>query len=196
MSAPRSQSPVLESPSVLHLEHELDRAQPVRFYPDMLGKHRISAAVLGLVMVVAIVLVAVRVLPWAALLLLPLPGYAAYRFAQRGFDKKPLLTVYPEKGLVARECLNGIGWSLLDDVRLHERALGKAEIELQFRPGMPWPGVRGQAEPEDDPYQGRVLLLDISSMSPARQKQMYQTVIKHYMAYRIKRGWGISPSML
>ncbi len=105
--------------------------------------------------------------------------------------------MYPDKGIISPRWLSGVGWSLLDDIRFHERLLGKTEVELVFRPGMPWPGVRGdKTEPKDHPKRGRVLLVDVSTMSASMQKQMYKTIIKHYMDYRVKRGWAISPGMV
>lgn len=190
--------PVLESPSVLgEIDFDLDKLVPLRFYPDLLG--RFKAYAIGCVCMAAVLLVLVFLFDLHPMLLLLMAPFLfmAYKFMQKAYDRKPLLTVYPEKGLASAQWLSGVGWSLLDDVRFREKALGSTAVELVFRPGMPWPGLRGnKAEPPDHPERGRVLLVDLSTMSPSMQKQMYQAIIKHYMAYRIKRGWGISPSML
>lgn len=190
--------PVLESPSVLsEVDFDLDKLVPLRFYPDMLGRFKSYAFTCALIAVVLLLLVlGFRLNPFLLVLVLPF-AFMAYQFMQKAYDRKPLLTVYPEKGLASPQWLSGVGWSLLDDVRFREKALGNTAVELVFRPNMPWPGVRGnKPEPPDHPERGRVLLVDLSTMSPSMQKQMYQAIIKHYMAYRIKRGWGISPSML
>lgn len=191
-------NPVLESPSVLaNVDFDLDKLVPLRFHPDLLGRFKSYAIACLIAILLLLVLVFGFSLPmWLLILLAPL-GFMTYQFVEKAYDRKPLLTVYPEKGLVSPQWLSGIGWSLLDDVRFVEKVIGHTAIELVFRPGMPWPGVRGsKTEPEDHPERGRVLLLDISTMSSSAQKQMYQTIIKHYMSYRIKRGWGLTPSML
>lgn len=193
-----NRQPVLESPSVLgELDFDLDKLLPLRFYPDLLGRFKKYAFVCILAALVLFFLVlGFNLHPFLLVLILPF-AFMAYQFVQKAYDRKPLLTVYPEKGLASSQWLSGVGWSLLDDVRFREKALGHTAVELVFRPGMPWPGVRGnKTEPQDHPERGRVLLVDVSTMSPSVQKQMYQTIIKHYMAYRIKRGWGITPSML
>lgn len=189
---------LLDSPSVLEdLDLDLDKLLPLRFYPDSLVRFKFYALVCLLSGVLLVVLVFAFHLPMF-LLLLALPcAFMAYRFANRAYDRKPVLTVYPEKGLVSPQWLSGVGWSLLDDVYFNEKALGNTAIELVFRPSMPWPGLRGnKPEPLDHPEHGRILRVEVYSMSASSQKQMYQAIIKHYMAYRIKRGWGVSPSML
>lgn len=115
--------------------------------------------------------------------------YGAIHYYQNSKYRLPVLIVFPGKGLKSDQFKRGIGWSVIEDVRLEQGGHGKSALVLQLRPGMPWPGRTGlfRKPPKDDPLEGRALSLDLHGMSSQAQVRMLRIVQNHFQAYRSKR---------